>query len=337
MGQLATAAPIVERIARELTTSRGTALVRAAARAASNLILCGETKSGETILASVEAAARSDGLHGHDVHAWLARAHAMHALHKGELETFVDGMLSAVEHLEAGGDVRQTCIRRVEVAYGQIELGRHEEAERLLRAALDDAERLGLQKARATALHNLGWALYREGRFEEASRAELEAIDAFVAQGDLRFERASRIYLARIALASGDLDRAESEARRACDQTNVSPTLLAIGPATLGAVLLARGRHDEALGATRDAVALLDAHGADESEVFIRITHALAIDASGDREAARRAIVKANDRLRERASATGRARETFLTRIEEHALTSRLASERAGTDVEPSE
>ena len=64
-------------------------------------------------------------------------------------------------------------------------------------------------------LHNLGHALLYKGSLDEARTSEQRAAVAFHSQGALRLEGVTRTYAAKIALASGDLAAAESEARAA--------------------------------------------------------------------------------------------------------------------------
>lgn len=94
------------------------------------------------------------------------------------------------------GDLRGACARAMNVGYARLSLGADVEAERALRAAVEQAERLGLHNVRAYGKHNLGLALGHQGKLDEGRAAEEEAIGAFAGQGDWRMEAASRIYLA---------------------------------------------------------------------------------------------------------------------------------------------
>ena len=65
------------------------------------------------------------------------------------------------------------------------------------------AEAARLPRPAAIACHNLGLVLARLDRLDEALAMEQQAVAAFAAQQDTRFEAGSRIYLAEILRRAG--------------------------------------------------------------------------------------------------------------------------------------
>jgi len=142
------------------------------------------------------------------------------------------------------------------------------------------------------------------------------------------------MYLATTLLLGGDLPAAEREAFQAVEGAGDSRQLAASTRGTLAQVLLVQGRAAEALPWARSAAAVLEELGGiEEREILVRLVHAEALAATGDRAAARAAIAAARDRVQAMA---GRIREVelrrcFLTNVPENARTLQLATEWLGT------
>ncbi|WP_437877924.1 protein kinase domain-containing protein [Sorangium sp. So ce513] len=232
----------------------------------------------------------------------------------------------------AAGDLRGACDARVNAGHYSNELGAHADAARLLRAAMADAERLGLPYLTAFAKENLGRTLFLLGDLGEA-RAQLDdALRVFVAAGDRRMEGGTYVYLAEVSRRAGDLARAEEEARRGCELLADCAPLMPCALATLAQVLLAGGRPAEALEAARRAeelaAALITALGhLEEGESQLDLVRAEALEACGARDEARAAIAAARDRLLKRAGriANPAWRASFLENVPEHARIQALA------------
>jgi tetratricopeptide (TPR) repeat protein len=245
----------------------------------------------------------------------------------GNLGSSRAALEAAVHCFERAGDLRAACLVRGNLGYLEGLLGAYTEAVPLLRAVVVDAAHMGLDTVVATARHNLGWALGEEGALEEARAVEEQAAAAFMAFGDRRLEGAARAYLGRILLRAGELDAAEAEARRALDLLEALAAQME-ALALLADVLRARGQPAEALATAREAMAALASLGkVDEGEELCRLAHAEALEANGDRAAARAAIAEARDRLLAKAARIGDAgrRATFLERVPENARTLSLA------------
>jgi len=171
-----------------------------------------------------------------------------------------------------------------------------------------------------------------EGREDEEpfSVADGGTHFAFEAYGSSRMAGASRMYLASIDCAAGDLERAEVGARAAADLLSTVPPLHPQALATLARVLLARGSVTDALALARSAVAELSPGDRPESgEARVRLVLAEALSAAGLGEEAARVIVEARDVLVARASsiAAPDLRARFLLAVPDNARTIALALE----------
>jgi eukaryotic-like serine/threonine-protein kinase len=258
------------------------------------------------------------------VHGLFAAA----ARHRGDLADDLAGYRRVLSAFEAAGDLRSACNTRVSVAFAHIELGQWDVAERELTAALDDAERLGLAPVATRARQNLALVWAHHGRLADAAslldRVILEARE----QENSRFEGWTRVYRARIALLSNDLSAARAQIRGALTLLATSPPALAGARAVWSQVLVAAGRHAEAVTEASLAVATVDdLGGIEEFESLARLALIEAHLASGDHASARLAISRAADRLHERAAAIGDAalRTTFLDQVPENRRVLELA------------
>jgi hypothetical protein len=105
--------------------------------------------------------------------------------------------------------------------------------------------------------------------------------------------------------------------------------------ATLAQIVLARGSIAESLELAPRAVELFEFLGqTEEGEMQIRLVHAEALAAAGDRKAARAALALAHRRLLEQAATfeEDRLRGLYLERVPEHVKVLRLAEEWLGID-----
>jgi ATP/maltotriose-dependent transcriptional regulator MalT len=177
-------------------------------------------------------------------------------------------------------------------------------------------------------MHNLGYVYANLGRLDAAKEVEQRAVDAFARQADPRLEGASRVYLARILLAAGDVEGAEREARAAFAATANHGASKVGASAALARALLAKGDLAGAREAARDTEALLSQPAIEEWEGYARITVVEVLDAAGEHAPARTALERALAVVALRAS---RLRDpamiaSLLGRIPEHARTLALAA-----------
>ena len=257
-----------------------------------------------------------------DVSARIFTARALRALYAGDAGGYLALSEAAQVRFEQAGDVRAACVERAHMGYACNLLGAYDEGAAILRAAILDAERMGLRNTVGLAKHNLGLALARTGALDEALAVETDAALTFAAQDDRHLECGARCYLAAILLAAGALDDAVVQARRAVEIVAVVPTLRPFALATLAGAMLAGGRITEARAAADEAAAILASHGdIEEGELLVLLMRAETLDASGDHTAARAAMATARERLFVRAAriADPARRASFLERVPEHA------------------
>jgi tetratricopeptide (TPR) repeat protein len=251
----------------------------------------------------------------------LEHVRAVIAYLRGDPEGDLRHSARGAELYDRAGDVASACPLRVGIGGALCELGALEEAESVLRAALNEATRLGLGRTRSGAQANLGWALARRGLHAEAGALyELSAASSAM-QGDSRLECGARSYLGSSLLALGDLDGAERELQRAVALGAVVSSVVHLPLAILSSVQLARGRPDLALVTARRAwERIASATVVEEGEALVRVALVQALRASGDEAAARDAIAAAHSWLMARAARLSPARRAaYLGAIREHA------------------
>jgi tetratricopeptide (TPR) repeat protein len=259
-------------------------------------------------------------------------AQASRALFEGNPGRFLELTRAAVASFQRAGDMRSVCQKQGSVGYACIEIGAFADGETALREVLEQAERMGLPNIAATAQQNLGLALMRLGKLDEACAVEGQAMEAFRVSGNRRMEAASRYYLALALLVAGDLPRAEEEAKAAVAQAELAPMLppiVAEGSAILGQILLARGRGDEALAAAQTAMRLLEEMGGiDGGESTIRLVYAEALAACGREDQAKAAFADARARLLVAAAKISdpEVRRRFLELVPDNDRTMRLSA-----------
>jgi tetratricopeptide (TPR) repeat protein len=297
-------------------------------RIVSELLQVGRYDLADAVLADITVIEAAHTITDPAVQARTQNAHARRALVLGDLGEFLRLISEVLTCFESAGDVRATCNFRVSVGYAHLQLGAYAEAERTLREALIEADRLGLSGVSPTAKENLGMALAGQGRWDEARAVAVEAVEAFRAQGHRRMEAGALIYLASMLGMAGDLEAAEREARAAL-AVDPSPPLRAHALATLAEVQLRRGDAEGALAAAREAIDLLATLGTlEEGEALVRLVYAEALHASADHRAAA-AILDARSHLLERAAKIRDPvlRQSFLERVPENARTVACARE----------
>ncbi len=304
------------------------AYTEAVARTAIQLFMIGWTQHGDALLSRIARAEALFSTTHPSVVAWTHLASAFRGLYAGDVGTYLTLSGRAAAQFEAAGDLRSEVNARVHMGFGYIEVGGYQEAEVALRGALAAAKRMGLHNVVASSLNNLGLALARLGRLEEAIHVETEALHLAAAQGDRRVEGGSRHYLAIIRMLRGELAAAEADASAAAELLKVSPSLRAHALATLARIQLTEGRTADAVTTAEEAMTLLQTLGGiEEGEALVRLTFAEAHHAAGDGSRAKSAIGAGVRRLLTRAGhiQDERWRQSFLERIPDHARTLALA------------
>ncbi|HEV8319989.1 MAG TPA: protein kinase [Myxococcota bacterium] len=321
----------------EAAVGQATAVREAGAAVAAIVCLCsvgrqlfhaGSYQVADAVIAAVEGLAGDMATLEPGVAAQVHGLRAARARHVGDLAGDLRGYQAVLDAFERAGDGRNSCNTRVSVGFAHVELGDHARAEAELRRALGDADRMGLLSVATRARQNLGLVLAARGALEEAMALETRTIEESRAHGNARFEGWTRIYLAAMALQAGDAARAEQEARSAAAQLAVTPPARAGALAVLARALVARGHADEAVAASGEAMATLDALGGiEEFEALVRVAQAEALAAAGRRDEAKCALAAARNRLHDRAALIGdvELRARFLAGVPENARTLALA------------
>ncbi len=238
------------------------------------------------------------------------------ALSSGDLRTAGEQYVEAMALARAAGDERRFGAAASNAAYVLLRVGRFEDAEVTLRSCLDIAQRLGLEGIRAYANANLALALRSMKRLPEAEAAAREAISVAVNAGERRAEAAARAYLARVLRETGALEEAAENAKLAREMAeSASPASLADVLALGASIALAQGDLTRAMALSEEAVSRLErSRSPTNEEVPIRVAHAGALAANGQREAALAEARRAVDLIEAEGSRfKGEERDRFLS------------------------
>lgn len=269
-------------------------------------------------LVQIEAADSDPG-----TRAWIYYARAWRALHAGDNVAAL-ALDQKVEHcFTEVGDLRQACRQHASVGYGQLMLGANAEAERSLRESIAIAKRIGLHQVTAQAQQNLGIALARLGRTDEAREVERAALAAFKAQDNPRQIAFAHNYLAEIELAAGNADAALTYAREALVIDSQEPGFHCVYRARMASAHLLAGNLTAALDESTQATQLMEAHGRpEEGEMLVRLSYARALHATGDTAKAREMIADIEQRVMAAAAQVNdeALRRSLLEGVPEHAL-----------------
>jgi tetratricopeptide (TPR) repeat protein len=259
----------------------------------------------------------------------MASARGVRGVSTGDYSTALEELRAARVSYESAGDVRAQAMVMGNIAYVHMLVGHYGDAADILTMVGETSRRLGLKHAVAGVKHNLGLALARIGKLDEALAIEREALELLVAQGNHRVGAGARAYLATILMAMGCLDDAEREAEEAVTMANPSPSVRALTLATRSDVKLARGDAAAALASAEQAIAQLEEMPSDEHEAYVRLVLARAARATGNVSRARTVARDSAERLVARAARIGAPalRVSFLDAVPENASTRALATE----------
>lgn len=305
------------------------ALITALGRSATQLVLCGEVELGRLLLERADALASS--VHpDSEVLAWVLEARAVTAGAMDNASERVELAAAAAESFEKAGDLRNACLQRISVGYACVEIGAYERAERALSDGLEVAQRMGLSNSIPIAQAQLGRALETFGKFDQARGLLHEAIEALDKHANTRLAGVVRCYLAQALLRQGNVAEAERVAREAVDVLEGVPPMRPTALATLALVRLAQ---DEARAALELTVRANEGLGPETrlnfGEALVRLSHGLALTATGRHADAKHAFGAARERLLRRAELISdpKLKELFLTAVLENRTTLELASD----------
>lgn len=261
--------------------------------------------------------------------AWVHHAKSARAYYDGDVARFIQEVELSIPAFDAAGDSRTGSNARANLGYAVLMAGDLPRAERLLREAMVQCERVGTHGIGHYVMHNLGLALALRGAVDEGLELERRALHEADTRKETLLLSATHLYLALILSMAGRHEEAVAEARAVRESGASIPILRAQSHAAESAALLALGRRSEALERARDAMALLDEHGGtDETEGRVRAAWVEALLDQGEREAAAKAVALAVSRLGARASRLDPAlARCFRENLPEHARLYALASE----------
>jgi tetratricopeptide (TPR) repeat protein len=288
------------------------------ARAAWQCFACSEQESGQALIARVnasEASWRGDPR----ARGFVEGARGFQAMCAAFYETATRHNFNAIDAFLEAGDARNACLARTDLSYTMPMLGAHEEAERHLRGAINEARRMGMHAAARMTGAWLALSLVQVGRLDEALALAEEAVDPLDAELQPRVACIARTALGVARWHRGELARAESELRSAMDLLGDSAFTVRILPwGYLARLRVVQGAADDALALALAATAQFDpARGLACHEGPARLALVEAYLALGRADEARAALHTAIARRQETLAAieTPAYRESFVTRV----------------------
>lgn len=245
LGQRALAAELGQQL---LGTEAGQELEErriALSRVATQMSLVGNVDLARELVASAEV---SDGAIEPDprVLGFLEEARAVLAGALGDPVGRVTYADAGVQHFELAGDHRNACFLRLSQGFAEVELGENRRAVVSLTEAVRVAERMGLENSIPVGQAQLGRALFRLGKPDEAEKLLEQAASTFDRQKNVRLAGMTRIYLAELALSQGEIASAKDALVRAIGILESVPVMRRIAHALLAAVRASLGEVDEA-------------------------------------------------------------------------------------------
>ncbi|WP_437290952.1 protein kinase domain-containing protein [Sorangium sp. So ce406] len=298
------------------------------------LTLGGCYAQGARLLETVERSLGDVEARNLELVAKVREARASRAMCAGDTGACAESLEAAISAFEQAGDRRNACSSRSGLGFTYAELGDFQRAEEILRAALEEADRMHLHELKLGVQANLAQVLTARGELAEACALAESAITSSRQAGNARTELFSRCYLAKVAFAMGNLDTAEREARAAVALSPSAPALGVQAFAVLARVLLRLGRIDEAVQTAAEANSKLASFGAlEEGESLVRLTFAESLAAAGRQDEATAAIAQARTALFARADKLSDSawRERFLRDVPDNARTLELAQQWLGS------
>jgi tetratricopeptide (TPR) repeat protein len=219
-------------------------------------------------------------------------------------------------------DTRHTGMAQLVVGMSLWSLGLFAEAEATLRAigALSGDDLVAVLTARYLAIVLVERGALDEARALAERRIELGRVRP-EHSGKMR-QAEGRWLLGEVAARAGDLEAAEHELTASLAPGALTALAWQVAAARLVDVRLATGRVAEALELARELWAAFRAAGGSGMRgMLVRLVHAEALDAAGERAAAHEALREAWSELRERSERIDddAVRQTFLEVVPEHA------------------
>jgi eukaryotic-like serine/threonine-protein kinase len=331
LGSVEEARAIAERVGSEPGPASMTAArVVATTRIATALGAIGIYDTANAMLAPIDAAHEFIDREA-TARAFLLAARVARASWEGDLERAAGLALEAVTSFELLGNDRNAARQRVHAGSALAELGAYAPAEKMLVEARDIADKLDLESVANDAKLRLGHVYMRTNRPADAIRTTTEVIDVYASQRDRMGEGKARAYLAGVYYYGNEMVLAEEEELRALPLLEHSPPHRAALFAFMTLTLIHRGApHAEIARAGAEAMRVFQSIGRQaEHESLIRVAYAESLQACGETEAAKAAIISARDRLLARAAKIHNPdyKRSFLGAVREHQRTLARAGE----------
>jgi eukaryotic-like serine/threonine-protein kinase len=320
---------MVEELVSPAEPSARASQVVALALAVRMLLRAGELKVADRLFATL-AALKDEVTHDPMAFGHLYATLADRALFEGDPAAARAALETSVEHFEQAGHATYLLVRRMSAAMTLVELGQYAGAESELRAVLEQIRHSQHKRLASVVKCRLGLALARRGSLLEAHALAEESVAAFKPHGDRFYESVARGYFALILMEAGLTDAAQTEAEQAVNVCEArSRRCAALG--ILAHVRLRQGLAREAHQAADEAMRILGPLGGlEEGEALVRLVFAESLDAIDEGDAARAALLAAEERLLARAARIDNPawRSSFLEQVPENARTLELARQR---------
>ncbi len=294
-------------------------MAHALARGGMNLIFLGRFEAGDALLSQLRELA--EAVPEPAVQARWLQSQAIRAHYEGDLVGHVRFAEQALALLDALGDRRTAAVLRTNVGDALRSLGRLDEAEVALRAALETCRALRIASVEGPLRANLGATLTRLGKLDEAVALLAAVATQFTAAGDRRLAASAGLYLAEAHLARGAVGEAGAAidgARAHSDAgTPLHPPVLAMA----ARIALAEGRVDEAHALASAAMEeLAGLSHVEDDELAVHLAWVSVLRARGEEAAAEEARRTALARLDALAGKIGdeASRRSFRERVPVH-------------------
>jgi hypothetical protein len=300
---------------------------------AANLLYVGRVGVGAEILGFLANARGNAVDNGPAVEAVLDGVAGLYAQATSNIAESLRHFERAAAHAERAGHTRLLVEMHGSLAAIRESFGDYERAAESFEVAAHAQRRLSVEWTVVGA--NRALVELRLGRSDEAETILHAAVRAASEQGDRAGECYCRTCLARVLLERGRAADAEREASLASASSENFPTGEAYSAAVLAAALLAQERATEAVGPAQRGHAAVERGCVIDGEAFVRLVHAEVLLASGSMSAGRQALLAAAEKLQEKALKIEDAelRRKFLTRVPENARTLELARRWHGEQV----
>jgi len=235
------------------------AVAGAAIRLARAMLIGGSCTAADRVADAVLASSKSLASRGPRFLADFAVWRGLRANFGHDIESFAHFMQEATTRYRHLGDRRRAAQMGGTMGYALLLLGAHAEAVNALRDAEEEASRLGLVNLVADVRQNLGLALARAGKLDEAERTVRASLETFARGKNHQMASASESYLSRVLLAKGDAAEALAVADAAIARLSGDHPIALMVRSAAADALLARGREGDA------AIALEHARAAREA------------------------------------------------------------------------